>query len=88
MPHPRSANLLQFGTGSACREPQGWRFIDGNVNWFGGKIRYFAESSPTRTRTLDPAVNSRLLYQLSYRGSVGTIKDNLAWKFFKATPLI
>jgi hypothetical protein len=26
-------------------------------------------SSPTRTRTLDKAVNSRLLYQLSYRGS-------------------
>jgi hypothetical protein len=26
------------------------------------------ESSPGRTRTYDPAVNSRLLYQLSYRG--------------------
>ena len=25
--------------------------------------------SPGRTRTYDPAVNSRLLYQLSYRGS-------------------
>ena len=25
--------------------------------------------SPGRTRTSDPAVNSRLLYQLSYRGS-------------------
>ena len=25
--------------------------------------------SPGRTRTGDPAVNSRLLYQLSYRGS-------------------
>jgi len=25
-------------------------------------------SSPGRTRTYDPAVNSRLLYQLSYRG--------------------
>ena len=28
------------------------------------------KSSPGRTRTYDPAVNSRLLYQLSYRGSV------------------
>ena len=27
------------------------------------------QSSPGRTRTYDPAVNSRLLYQLSYRGS-------------------
>ena len=27
-------------------------------------------SSPGRTRTYDPAVNSRLLYQLSYRGMV------------------
>jgi predicted nucleic acid-binding protein len=26
--------------------------------------------SPGRTRTSDPAVNSRLLYQLSYRGSL------------------
>jgi hypothetical protein len=26
--------------------------------------------SPGRTRTCDKAVNSRLLYQLSYRGSV------------------
>ena len=26
------------------------------------------QSSPGRTRTYDPAVNSRLLYQLSYRG--------------------
>lgn len=26
------------------------------------------EGSPGRTRTYDPAVNSRLLYQLSYRG--------------------
>ncbi|CAN0579464.1 unnamed protein product, partial [Ectocarpus sp. 12 AP-2014] len=25
--------------------------------------------SPSRTRTYDPAINSRLLYQLSYRGS-------------------
>ena len=30
--------------------------------------RLFFESSSGRTRTYDPAVNSRLLYQLSYRG--------------------
>ncbi len=29
-------------------------------------------SSPGRTRTYDPAVNSRLLYQLSYRGVADT----------------
>ncbi len=30
--------------------------------------------SPTRTRTTDPLINSQLLYQLSYRGKVGTLK--------------
>jgi hypothetical protein len=30
----------------------------------------FRNGSPGRTRTSDPAVNSRLLYQLSYRGSL------------------
>ena len=38
------------------------------VNWRGGSVRRKRTSSPTRTRTLDLAVNSRLLYQLSYRG--------------------
>lgn len=32
------------------------------------KFRSFSKSSPDRTRTCDKAVNSRLLYQLSYRG--------------------
>lgn len=32
------------------------------------QARYGFKSSPTRTRTLDLAVNSRSLYQLSYRG--------------------
>ena len=32
--------------------------------------------SPGRTRTSDPAVNSRLLYQLSYRGSRLAIRSN------------
>ena len=31
-------------------------------------VRRKTKSSPGRTRTYDPAVNSRLLYQLSYRG--------------------
>jgi hypothetical protein len=31
----------------------------------------FLPSSSGRTRTYDPAVNSRLLYQLSYRGMYG-----------------
>jgi hypothetical protein len=31
-------------------------------------IDEIAQSSPGRTRTYDKAVNSRLLYQLSYRG--------------------
>ncbi len=31
-------------------------------------------SSPTRTRTSDKAVNSRLLYQLSYRGKLLSLK--------------
>ena len=33
-------------------------------------ITYKSIGSPGRTRTADPAVNSRLLYQLSYRGSI------------------
>ncbi len=32
-------------------------------------LRRKTVSSPGRTRTYDPAINSRLLYQLSYRGS-------------------
>ncbi len=38
------------------------RLLVWRQNWLS------CQSSPTRTRTLDPAVNSRLLYQLSYRG--------------------
>ena len=34
--------------------------------------------SPGRTRTSDPAVNSRLLYQLSYRG-IDRVTDRLAY---------
>ncbi len=40
-----------------------------SVNPWVALFRQPTQSSPTRTRTLDPAVNSRLLYQLSYRGS-------------------
>jgi hypothetical protein len=46
------------------------------VNWWAGQIRDQRKSSPGRTRTYDPAVNSRLLYQLSYRGmEFGTLID-------------
>ena len=40
------------------------------------------KSSPERTRTSDKAVNSRLLYQLSYRGMVRKVSlrgGNLTW---------
>src|SRR5271165_5318600 len=35
------------------------------------------DGSPGRTRTSDPAVNSRLLYRLSYRGTVPHISSEL-----------
>jgi hypothetical protein len=38
------------------------------VHWRVGQFRGKSKGSPTRARTSDPAVNSRLLYQLSYRG--------------------
>ena len=38
------------------------------VNQQGARFRGPFFSSPARTRTSDKAVNSRLLYQLSYRG--------------------
>ena len=41
-----------------------------SVNWSVLQIRRTETSSPGRTRTYDKAVNSRLLYQLSYRGKV------------------
>ena len=40
-----------------------------SVNWIGGEVRRFQSSSPIWTRTRNLAVNSRSLYQLSYRGS-------------------
>ena len=33
------------------------------------QFAFWERGSPGRTRTCDPAINSRLLYQLSYRGS-------------------
>ena len=39
------------------------------VHWLVGGNSACGKSSPGKTRTCDPAVNSRLLYQLSYRGS-------------------
>ena len=40
------------------------------VNGIVGQFRGRMKSSPGRTRTYDLAVNSRSLYQLSYRGSL------------------
>src|SRR3954453_14480985 len=40
------------------------------VNELGIDLPWRLTGSPSRTRTCDPAINSRLLYQLSYRGSV------------------
>ena len=45
------------------------------VNWLVCSVRRKTKSSPGRTRTYDPAVNSRLLYQLSYRGSARLYSD-------------
>ncbi|CAH1671111.1 hypothetical protein CHELA20_51526 [Hyphomicrobiales bacterium] len=42
--------------------------------------------SPSRTRTCDKAVNSRLLYQLSYRGSL-TQGSGYSMSVGTATPL-
>ena len=41
-----------------------------SVNWTGSESSLTEFSSPGRTRTYDKAINSRLLYQLSYRGMV------------------
>jgi hypothetical protein len=46
------------------------RRISGSVPLTGIQGR---KSSPARTRTSDKAVNSRLLYQLSYRGVEASI---------------
>src|SRR5262245_7066825 len=52
-------------------------YIGGSVpkNWEPQRAKRLGkDGSPGRIRTSDPAVNSRLLYQLSYRGS-GRIYD-------------
>ena len=40
------------------------------------RTRVLQENSRGRTRTCDPTVNSRLLYQLSYAGLEGTARKN------------
>ena len=52
------------------------QFADLAVNHTVALFRREKESSPGRTRTYDPAVNSRLLYQLSYRGIRNLIRDS------------
>ena len=44
------------------------------VNWCANFVHRERKSSPSRTRTYDLAINSRALYQLSYRG-----KENLSY---------
>ena len=51
----------------------GSRFRGPGVNWMGCQVRRKRKGSPTRARTSDKAVNSRLLYQLSYRGWLNSI---------------
>ncbi len=43
----------------------------GAAGCLAGPSMFERSGSPSRTRTCDKAINSRLLYQLSYRGSVG-----------------
>ena len=43
------------------------------VNWCANFVRRERKSSPTRARTWDTRINSPLLYQLSYRGSIGRL---------------
>ena len=42
-----------------------------------------ASGSPGRTRTSDPAVNSRLLYRLSYRGTCERLRRRIALSYHK-----
>ena len=57
--------LQKSGLKRNARDPAG---RNTGVNLGVGRFRRRSKGSPTRARTWDPAVNSRLLYQLSYRG--------------------
>lgn len=59
-------NPLQKSGLNAKRPVAG--ILASGVHWIGVYVRRKTRSSPTRARTWDPAVNSRLLYRLSYRG--------------------
>ena len=50
------------------------------VNWSVASVRRTDFSSPDRTRTYDKAINSRLLYQLSYRGILCTRRIRPVWR--------
>lgn len=64
------------------------------VNSRGTQMPRCCYGSPTRARTWDPAVNSRLLYQLSYRGSIVSRRkeaqpaNNLANRRYPENPSI
>ena len=67
---PRVLGWPQTSSGEAWRRVQRGSGVP--MAYLEPAIRLVASSeggSPGRTRTSDPAVNSRLLYQLSYRGS-------------------
>ena len=47
------------------------------------RLRHEEDGSPGRTRTCDQSVNSRSLYQLSYRGTKSVVLVNLEGAEFK-----
>ena len=75
--HPKSGGEAATATRIAANPWQNWPknakrpvadLRTPGVNWCEVSFRRKETSSSGRTRTYDKAVNSRLLYQLSYRG--------------------
>lgn len=63
----RRTSQTARNTGENEKAPRGTQSAF-SVNWTGSDSSLTDFSSPGRTRTYDKAINSRLLYQLSYRG--------------------
>jgi hypothetical protein len=55
------------------KKPLHWLQGNGTRNKNSVTDRLLEYGSPGRTRTCDQPVNSRLLYQLSYRGTRGSV---------------
>jgi site-specific DNA recombinase len=69
---PWKAMQRALGKRRRGRPPKDSGPLDGPFFMPDNKVLFFGTtSSPSWTRTSDNAVNSRVLYQLSYRGSVG-----------------